>query len=465
MCDFATLKDIRGTTSTLHVPKYPEDIYFAIRPLYYFSKVVGLAPFSYITGTQRNINVEPHTSIKISCLGTLHTVFLILLISTCHAINLIGRVTFVYPGMVTTIIVTDVMASMSSVICTLASFIIAATTGQLKLGRILQKITHIDEILLANPDSVYRKITLFLITELGILFCIIVAMSMYDYFVVTFVLGNGFLLYVPPVYLSFLVMYTMETQFVNLILLIWHRYKILNSHLTTKYSFNKRTKVWKVNHICHVASCCPQHSRTGDKNKPVSEMSVDEVLEIEQSVFNLANHSHDYDFAQLRKLRVLHSLLTDTALLACSMYGFQILLSMCNSLIRTTSCLYYSITYAVNIYRDDAVEDLQNRKHVFALNSCWIPMFVMKIMAIAISCHLASTEANHTAVLLQKMLLSENLKHDIKLEIREFLQQVLNRKLKFKVYSFFNIDLSVLHAIIVAVFTYLLILIQFYIPS
>jgi hypothetical protein len=465
MCDFTTSKDIRGATSTLHITKYPQDIYFAIRPLYYFSRAVGLAPFSYITGIQRNINVEHHTSIKFSRLGTLHTVFLILLVSACSAVNLIGRITFVYPGMAATITVTDIMASLSSCICTLASFIIATTTGQLKLGSILQKITYIDEILLVNPESVYRKITLFLITELGLLFCIIVVLSMYDYFVVTFVFGNIFLSYAPLFYLTFLVMYTMETQFVNLILLIWHRYKILNSHLTTKYSFDKKAKILKVNHLCHVACYCSHHSRTAGENNPISEVSVEEVLEIEQSVFNLAHHSHEYDFEQLHTIRVLHSLLTDTALLACSMYGFQIILSMCNSLIRTTSCVYYSITYAVNIHQDDAVEDLQNKKYVFVLNTCWVPMFVMKMMAIAISCHLASSEANHTAILLQKMLLSENLKHDIKLEIKEFLRQVLNHKLKFKVYGFFNIDLSMLHAIIVAVFTYLLILIQFYIPN
>jgi len=421
---------------------------------------MGLAPFSYIT--QRNINAKHHTSIELSHLGTLHTVFLILLVSACHATNLIGRITFVYPGMVTTIIVTDIMASMSSGICTLASFIIAATSGKWKLVRILQKIMYIDEILLANPDSVYRKITLFLIIELVILSCIIGALSIYDYFVVTYALGNVFLLYVPPVYLIFWVLYTMETQFVNLILLIWHRYKILNSYLVTKYNFDKTAKIWKVN---HVALYCPYHSRKADGKKSISKISTDEVLEIEKSVFSLANHFHPYDFAQLRTLRVLHSLLIDTALLVGSIYGFQILLSMCNTLIRTTTCLYYSITYAVDIYRDNGVEDLQKKKHVFALNTCWIPVFVIKITAITISCHLASTEANYTATLLQKMLLSENLKHDVRIEIKEFLEQVLNHKLKFKAYNFFNIDLSILRAIIVAVFTYLLILMQFYIPN
>lgn len=164
MCDFTTSKDIRGATSTIHKTKYPQDIYFVIRPLYYFSKAVGLAPVSYITGIQRNINVGHHTSIKFSCLGIIHTVFLTLLVSACTAVNLIGRIIFVYPGMVATITVTDIMASLSSVICTMSSFIIAATTGQLNLGSILQKITYIDEILLINPESVYRKITLFLTT-------------------------------------------------------------------------------------------------------------------------------------------------------------------------------------------------------------------------------------------------------------------------------------------------------------
>jgi hypothetical protein len=462
MCDSTTSKNTRSATCSLKIPKYPEDIYSAIRPIYYFSRVVGLAPFSYVI--HRDINVKHHTSIKLSRLGRLYTVLLTMLVSACHTTNLIGRITFVYPSMVTTIIVTDIMALMSSGICTLASFIIAATSGQWKLSRILQKITYIDEILLVNPDSVYKKITFFLIIELGILFCTIGAMSTYDFFVVTFALGNAFLLYVPPVYLIFWVMYTMETQFINLILLIWQRYKILNSHLITEYNFDRRTKIWKVNHL-RDAFYCRHHAGMAHGKKLILKTSTDEVLEKGQSVFSLANHFHQHDFAQLRTLRVLHSLLTDTALLTTSMYGFQILLGTCNALIRTTTCLYYSITYAVDIYRHDGGEDLQKKKHVFILNTCWIPMFVMKIVAIAVSCHLTSTEANHTATLLQKMLLSENLKHDAKLEIKEFLQQVLNRKLKFKAYSFFNIDLSMLRAIVVAVFTYLLILMQFYIPN
>jgi hypothetical protein len=458
MCDSTTPRNVRSATSSLQIPKHPQDIYSAIRPMYYFSKVVGLAPFSYII--QRNTNVKCYTSIKLSYLGRLYTVFLILLVSASHATNLIGRIAFVYPSMVTTIIVTDIMALMSSGICTLASFIIAATSGQRKLVRILQKITYIDEILLVNPDYIYRKIILLLKIELGILFCIIGAMSIYDYFVVTFALGNVFLLYVPSVYFIFWVMYTMETQFVNLILLIWHRYKILNSHLVTKYNFDKRAKTWE-----HATLYCSHHPRMADGNKLISKTSPDEILKNGQSVFSLAHHFHHHDLAQLRTLRVLHSLLTDTALQASSMYGFQILLSMCNTLIRTTTCLYYSIMYAVDIYRDDGVEDLENKKHVFALNTCWVPMFVIKMVAIAVSCHLAGTEANYTATLLQKMLLSENLKHEVKSEIKEFLQQVLNRKLKFKACSFFNIDLSMLRAITVAVFTYLFILMQFYIPK
>jgi hypothetical protein len=35
------------------------------------------------------------------------------------------------------------------------------------------------------------------------------------------------------------------------------------------------------------------------KSKPISEMSVGEVLEIEQRLFNLVSHFRECDFAQL----------------------------------------------------------------------------------------------------------------------------------------------------------------------
>ena len=423
---------------------YRYDLYSAIKPLYYMSKLMGLAPFIYIQGTCAKI-----TLIKSSWLGNIYSFSLMLLIIACKAGTLIGRIYYIYPKLVMTLTVTDFMIWVSSGICMLASFIVATTFGQMKLFRILKMISYIDEILLADVSNNYRKISLFLKAQLILLYSIVGGICIYDYYVKTSQVGNRLLFYIPMIYLNFLVMYTIIAQFVNLILLIWHRYKVLNSYLFSKYKFGKITKTCQVN-ASHISL---HNGRKAMKNK--SQLD----LEIEK------HPSHVLTFTQLHTLRILHNLLYDCSELVSSMYGFQIMLEMVNSVIRTTTSLYYSVTFAVQAFSYNGSEDITKQKHIFVLNTCWIPILFMKMTSVSLTCHLASSEANQTAILLQKLLLIDNIDQNVKVEIQEFIQQVHNQKLGFKACGFFKIDLSMLRALVVAVFTYLLILIQFYIPK
>ncbi|KAJ9581445.1 hypothetical protein L9F63_023377 [Diploptera punctata] len=451
---------------------YQHNILTAIKPLYYVSKIMGLAPFSFIKHITTN-----QITIQSSRRGNIYTFFLLLSIIICKAISMVGRTKYTYPTLVTTLSITDFMVWVSSGICMIASFVVATTWGQTKLIRILRKMSYIDEMLLEDSSNNYRKISRFLTLQLMLLFSAVGGVCIYDYFVKIYHIGNILLSYVPSIYLNFLIMYAITAQFVNLILLIWHRFRVLNSHLITKYNFDKTTiqnidqqcsdyisinnnhrQQWIINNQ-HFND--EENSNENKQIKPKKKKS-EVIIEIERK---LSNDFQPLNFSQLRKLRILHSLLNDCAVLTSSMYGFQILLDMSNTLIRTTTYLYNIVTMAVGIYSSSSSQYVERKKHIFILNMCWIPIFIVKMTSVALTCHLASSEANRTIILLQKSLLIQNIDQKVRTEIQEFIQQVQNQKLQFKACGFFKIDLTMLKALIVAIFTYLLILMQFYIPK
>jgi gustatory receptor len=74
-------------------------------------------------------------------------------------------------------------------------------------------------------------------------------------------------------------------------------------------------------------------------------------------------------------------------------------------------------------------------------------------------CNAASGEANRSAVLLQKLLLTE-LHPDTAEEVQLFLQQVSNRKVRFTAWDFFTINYTALGSVVGAITTLLVILVQ-----
>jgi hypothetical protein len=137
-------------------------------------------------------------------------------------------------------------------------------------------------------------------------------------------------------------------------------------------------------------------------------------------------------------------------------YGFQILVDIVNTFIDIVTTLYISIVCA----KEKAQGGDTIAYHGIIVNASWMLLFFLKLTGITLSCHLASGEANGTANVLHKKLLTEELRPDTEREIQSFLQQVTNNELYFSACGFFHISLSTLCAMITSVATYLVILLQ-----
>jgi gustatory receptor len=97
--------------------------------------------------------------------------------------------------------------------------------------------------------------------------------------------------------------------------------------------------------------------------------------------------------------------------------------------------------------------------HIVISVMCWALTQFFLLFCVTGSCNAASGEANRSAVLLQKLLLTE-LHPDTAEEVQLFLQQVSNRKVRFRAWDFFTINYTALGSIVGAITTLLVILVQ-----
>jgi hypothetical protein len=97
--------------------------------------------------------------------------------------------------------------------------------------------------------------------------------------------------------------------------------------------------------------------------------------------------------------------------------------------------------------------------HFVISTICWGLIQFFLLFCVTGSCNAASGEANHSAVLLQKLLLTE-LHPDTAEEVQLFLQQVSNRKVRFTAWDFFTINYTTLGSIVGAITTFVVIFVQ-----
>jgi gustatory receptor len=93
--------------------------------------------------------------------------------------------------------------------------------------------------------------------------------------------------------------------------------------------------------------------------------------------------------------------------------------------------------------------------------TAWLLQYAFKLISITAPCQSATTEAENTAVLVQKLLLVQHFDQDTVTELRLFSQQLLQRKMKFTAFGFLSLDYSLLFTILGGVTTYLVVAMQY----
>jgi gustatory receptor len=139
------------------------------------------------------------------------------------------------------------------------------------------------------------------------------------------------------------------------------------------------------------------------------------------------------------------------------MYGFPLLLEIC---VTTVEIILSSYVLLATLLGFQNVETNAIGQFI-SLMTAWLIHYAFKLISITAPCQSATTEAENTAVLVQKLLLARHFDQDSVTELQLFSQQLLQRKMKFTAFGFLSIDYSLLFTIIGGVTTFLVVAMHF----
>jgi hypothetical protein len=401
------------------------DIYSAVWPLYFISKIFGLAPYNLTQ--KRNPEKDRTISFRLFQIWSLFWVILLVArgyISTSEkyfeSITLKRRIV-------------EIMFSVSLYSCGIISLILSLTINRHKVPQIIEKFSEIDHLLSATKyeHPTYRNTRLYIIIQFTVFISILLSIMSYDAYIIhchaNLLNCYRHFFEVLPVFLNSIVI----LQFVDLVLLLWNKYKCLNSVLETSSL---------VSHITSLRRCSNNH------------MTPIEDYTFGKKVF-IADFSRNTPLSRrlrFRNLRTIYSQLYDVALLINSTYG--------SALILTTFWVFISIISTANFVFELKNTDLYNYVLISVL---WSGFCVTLVATMAVSCSLAICECNRSPIVVQKIILRVDIDGETLKELKNMFTQFQTMKIGFTACGLFSLDLSFLSGIIGITISYVLIIAQF----
>ena len=206
----------------------------SILPLYYVSKIMGLAPFSYSNKVSVNTKMKKSTKGLLSP-NVLWSIFVFITQLAGFIPLMIRSILYDYQKYNLSVIIPDALTTLTLYSTCFAS-LIGAVFNRRKRENLMKNITAIDQILLhENCDRVYRKTRRILLLELALLFALLIGLYCFDVYVWTDGISYVFFTHKDLVNLSNVIM---VIQYINIMQILRHRFRNLNQQLA-KFSDSK----------------------------------------------------------------------------------------------------------------------------------------------------------------------------------------------------------------------------------
>ncbi|KAJ9580296.1 hypothetical protein L9F63_004058 [Diploptera punctata] len=415
----------------------PNNFISSIKPLYYVSRIVGLAPLS----------ISSSCELREASIGwKIHTCCVLLLVIVSSSYAVMERVR--QSDLVATVVVNEFLMMSMGAIKAITSIIMCLTLNRVPAREVLRKIVKIDSFLLTDPDVTYKNIFKFSFIQTIIVYVYVLSLFMCDTLVWTRAVDQMGADYLISGYPHRIVNITSVVEFCDFVLLLKSRIRALNSKL------------------CSLLERASDSRNSSSKNDIANQKSIRNVKTPRigpyvdsAKVFRQVDSPYIYDkeLEYFHKLRELYDELCDVTRLINSMYGLLLLLELGVTTIELTSSLYLSLATLLKI------QNVQiNVIGMFSsLMFSWLILYSFKLICITMPSHLATTEMENTVVIVHKLLLVKQFDHSTITELKLFSQQLLQRKVKFSAFGFLNLDYSLLFTIIGGVTTYLVIAMQY----
>ncbi|KDR19909.1 hypothetical protein L798_05735 [Zootermopsis nevadensis] len=433
------------------------DFRSSVLPLYYVSKLLGLAPFLFNKNV--SVNREQKTS-KLLSPSVIWSLFIFLSHFTAFLSIMIWSILYDYREYKLNVTVPDALTIFLMYGTCFASLLIGAVLSRNRVETVMTNFTAIDQILLQeNRDGIYRKTRLILLIQLSVLVAFLV--GFYCYHVYVWAYGTSYIYLISKDITNFSNT-IMIIQYINIMQILRHRFRILNEHLSSSCGSKSLESHYSL--IKHQNVINRPNFRT-IQIENVANNSTETPISHSYYLSELpmtTNNQRPEEVLQIHTLRQAYSDLYDVTELINKIYGYQILLEVGYDFVSLVSYLYYALE-TLNVKM--TVDHNQRGEESFILevvsSLCWVTQNLVRVLCITGSCFAATEEARRTSTVVHKLLLRQSLKGDTSAELQLFSMQLLSNKVQFTAGGFFSVNLSLVYSMVGVATTYIIILLQF----
>jgi len=377
-------------------------------PLYFVSKVCGLAPYSYAQTQSGSRAVRPSSVSSI-----LWTVFVTALMLLLFLHISFFRFLSLSPGLSASYLIVFALQKISLLLSCFVSLLSGLTTNRNKTTKMMEMLSAVDEMLIRNKRMhVYKKEFYTLLSH--ILLVTSVLMYMF-YCYVTEDLGFRNILFS---------VYYLLTLFINSVGLI--RFIFLLRILKLGFKI------------------------TGEELKMLESNTLNTTTFFNFTNTLSDNSRRDKQLCSVFALRSLHFKLYEMGRTINSSYGLLMLIETVHNFLSAVSLVDITITLL----------DREEYVNTTVYYMCWLTYYAIKTSFLMLTSHLTCSESKKLIAILYKLLLRPDLQHCCERQIHLFVMQVINNGIQFTAAGIFPLDLPTLHSIASATTMYIIVLQQ-----
>ena len=447
------------------------DIFYAIKPLYYLSKFVGLISFSLHfnsrTGEHKFRSTGAHNfvqnvySLVIFCGVTAGFVMCVQHVKTKLSTN---------PGQV----VSEIFSAPANFISSMTCMVMMTVINRKDMMKLVTKLRNIDDKLLEGKGSkIYLKTRRLMLIELIVIFSVLIPFLCYDsYFI------SQFSSYAFEVMSRFSIAVNITTvlQFQWTMRFFRHRLGLLNQKILDGFcveldslrnpSYVSRSERYKMFGQKH-STGLEERLRS---NKICSEFREGNTRKISVSTISDNKHKDLHNFQQkttlsdtvpcILKLRITYNQIYEATLVANKVFGISIIFTLMYCFVSTVSHTYFTFVESFTNF-DELEKKMPSLEYNIANHVIWVIISVGKTVAVSGSCHMVREESKILVNNLQKLQLRHPIRSDVLIHLQQFSSQVSQNAIHFTAFGFFSVNLSLLYTFIASSATYVIILIQF----
>jgi hypothetical protein len=430
-------------------PFRPNDVYSATLPLYYASRLLGLASYTYKihpstnpAGPNRNgdnsdtygVEKEMQTS---KCAVVYTGVMLVALLSWL-AYSLMWNIVYEFPNMKLTYTVTQTMTLCLSEATAVVCLGLEITRNRRRLLEVTSKLNHVDKILMHNNNNIHKKMRVVVVLELVLFVFLLLVRHGYELW------RKGGKQYIN-IFIRFVVHFIstiMVVQFVTFMYVLKQRFHCVNRQLSLfvdthgretglenkveftkrKFGFPKPFKSVSVPLADDMPSSTAVEQASTATSIFLSDAEIGHLPSVSSSS-KFRSQSRPQHAANIHTLRCVYAILHDTGGLVESAYGLQLLLNM--------AYVFFSVVkyfHLVMISNVSSHQGNMSAAHVDGILSlmCVVSIHIANVLGVTASCNSACYEAGRTTTVVNKLLLIQALSSDVSAVLVRFSQQLLH---------------------------------------